>query len=175
MSEWPDRLDKALEDALTSYGNAPENEGLEQRILARVNQRAIRARRMRRFTAAMSTAAVAAGCLCWWLTPRSAVQTEPATKTTIVSSKPEALPEVKLPLRNSETRLTVANRPQRSRKHRVEPKLPQFPTPFFGGMEERALLQLATYKARHATEESNYLGIPVTPIQIAAVDIKPLE
>jgi hypothetical protein len=175
MNEWPDHLDKELDDALTSYGKAPDNLGLQQRILVRVNTRTTRRRRMKLLTAATGMAALAAGFLCWWVTPRVAVRTQPLIKTRLVFRKPESLDKRMIPLRNGENVLTLAKGPRRSRKQRAEPKLPQFPMASSVGSEERALVQLAMYKAEHATEESSYLGGPVTPIQIPAVDIKPIE
>ncbi len=69
----------------------------------------------------------------------------------------------------------IAKMPRRSHKQRAEPKLPQFPMPSAVGSEERALLQLAKYKAEHTTQELSYLDSPVTPIQLAPVEIKPIE
>lgn len=175
MSEWPDHLDEALDNALTTYGKTPENAGLEQRILVRLTQRTTRARRMRVLTAAMGTAAVAAGAMFWWVTPRVAVPTQPASTRALVSNRPESLQQDKVALRNAEGVLARAKNPRTSRNQRAQPKLPQFPTPSPVGSQERALLQLAKFKAEHTTQELSYLDTPVTPIQIVAVEIKPIE
>src|SRR5690349_4508731 len=80
MREWQDRLDEMLDGALASYGEAPEREGLERRVLAKVNQRAQRRRRSIRWLAAPIGAAAAVCCLLWWAMPD--MTTHPGRATT---------------------------------------------------------------------------------------------
>ncbi|MGH9436521.1 MAG: hypothetical protein ACRD22_01170 [Terriglobia bacterium] len=174
MSRWADHLDKALDDALASYGKTPDTEGLEQRILVRINRRTIRARRTRLLAATIGTSVIAAGCLCWWVTPKAAVQTQEASKTALVLKPPEPPQEREMALKAEAVPMVPNSRP-RSYKPRAEPILPQFPIPSSVGAEERALLLLANFKATHAIEEVSYLDRPITPIRLTSVEIKPIE
>lgn len=175
MSERRDQLDKALDDALASYGEAPENEGLEQRILAAVTERARRTHAMRPLAAAIGAAAIVImACLFWWVTPKMAIQTLPA-KTTMLALRKIGPPQIRtIPLPEPATVLASAAKPRRTWENPPEPKLPQFPTPSPLSSEERALVQLVAHNPKHIPRELTDFGGPIKPIEITAVEIKPL-
>jgi type IV secretory pathway VirB10-like protein len=177
MREQRDQLDEALDDALASYCEAPETEGLERRTLARVTKRARRTRSMKLSVMAVAAAAAAViVCLFWLATPKTPVQTRPANTTILALRKSEAPPQVR-PIPVPEPAFVPANaaKPRKIRKKPTEPKLPQFPTPAPLTSEERALIQLATRDAKDVPRELTYFGGPVKPIRITAIDIKPLR
>src|SRR5690242_18591691 len=87
MREWQDRLDEMLDGALASYGEAPEREGLERRVLAQVNKRAIRRHSIGRFAAPIAAAAAAACCLLWWAAPDRTTHPHQATTATSQTRK----------------------------------------------------------------------------------------
>jgi hypothetical protein len=175
MREWREdrsekvRLDELLDNALASYCQAPETEGLERRVLAKVNERA-RRRPAGRF--AMALAAAAALCwLLWWEMPKTAMH-PPASKTT----KPtEALLARTTPARDPVVVLPHANKKSGKPRRPAEPKLAQFPAPSPMSSEERALLRLVTGDPKNIPRELTHSGNPIEPLQIAAIEIKPLE
>lgn len=179
MREWrQDRLDEMLDDALASYGKAPEREGLERRVLAKVNERTMPARPSGRFVLAMGAAAAAACCLVWWEMPKMTMHPSPAATTTTTpktSKTEEALLAKTIPARDP---TVVLSRPAKLRsrpKRSAEPKLPQFPTPSPMTGEERALLRLATGDTKAIPRELTHSGDPIEPLRMAAIEIKPLE
>jgi hypothetical protein len=175
MREQRDQLDEALDDALASYGKAPEYEELERRILARVTERAKCKRPMRPLVMAFGAALpVVMACLFWWVTSKTPLPNRPASTSILVLSevKRPAIPSIFVP---EPAAVPVrAARQRRTPKKIAEPKLPQFPTPSPLTSEERALLRLASHDAKDSRRELTYLGSPIKPIQIAAVEIKPL-
>jgi hypothetical protein len=177
MRERPDRLDEALDDALASYCEAPENEGLERRILVRVTERARRTRSMKLSVMTVGAATVAAMvCLLWLGAPDTAVETRPASTAMLAVRKIEAPPRIeKIPVPEPAAPVAIAAKPRRVRKEAAEPKLAQFPTPVPLTSEERALIQLVTSHAKDVPRELPYLGGPVKPIRITAIDNKPLR
>lgn len=177
MRERPDRLDEVLDDALASYCEAPETEGLERRTLARVTERARRTHRTSHFAMIIGAAMVAAMvCLLWLGAPNTALQTRPASTAMLAMRKIEAPPRIeKIPVPEPAAPVAIAAKPRRVRKEAAEPKLAQFPTPVPLTSEERALIQLVTSHAKDVPRELPYLGGPVKPIRITAVEIKPLR
>jgi len=174
MVEQRDLLDKALDDALASYSEAPENEGLERRILARVTKTAGHPRR----PLAMAVGVAAAGitvCLFLWVTAKMTVQTLPASTTILALRKIEAPRIQTIPVPEPATFLASAAKPRRLRKRSTEPKLSQFPTPSPLSSKERALVQLVTHNAKDIPRELAYLSSPVKPIHITEIEIKPIQ
>lgn len=176
MGELRDRLDEVLDDALASYGETPENEGLEQRILARITEAAKRRHPRKRwmFAVGAATAAIAA-CLFLWTTTKVTEQTVPASTRTRALAKVET--PVTRAIRTPEPAAVLVNaaKQRRPRKKPAEPKLSQFPTPSPLTREEQALVQLATYNAKDTARELTYPGGPVKPVQITQIDIKPIR
>ncbi len=164
MREWQDPLDEMLDGALASYGEAPEREGLERQVLAKVNQRAQRRRRsIGRFAASLGAAAAAVGCLLWWAMPDIATHPSPtitAAHSAVVPPPANKPPVIKL---------------RRTPKRPAAPKLSQFPAPTPMSSEERALLRLATGDPKYIPRELTRAGTDIAPLRIAAIEIKPLE
>ncbi|HEY3457640.1 MAG TPA: hypothetical protein VGK64_23885 [Bryobacteraceae bacterium] len=169
MREWQDPLDEMLDGALASYGEAPEREGLERRVLAKVNQRAQRRRRsIGRFAVPIGAAAAAVGCLLWWAMPD--IATHPSPTITAADSAAVPPPATKPPV----TRRPAAKL-RRAPKRPAAPKLSQFPAPTPMSSEERALLRLATGDPKYIPRELTRAGTDIAPLRIAAIEIKPLE
>lgn len=176
MGEPRDQLDEALDEALASYGEAPENEGLERRILARVAGASRRTYSMRLPTMAVGAAAIAiTACLLLWLTPKLTLQTLPANTTAVSLSRVEAPRMGTLPMPKPAAVPANAAKSRRFRKRPTEPKLAVFPTPTPLSNEERALLQLVTHHAKYIPGELTSLDSPVKPIYISALEIKPIQ
>lgn len=176
MDEWHDPLDEVLDEALESYGRAPERQGLEQRILLRVTERAARKYSARSLVMAVgSVAALIAVCLSWWMMRTTAVQNRPATTAMFPLHKiePRLAPAVIAP--PPATTLASAARPHRNRRTTKEPKLLRFPTPSPLTTEERALIALVTHNPKEIPRDLTSLGGPIQPIEIAAVEIKPIQ
>jgi hypothetical protein len=87
---------------------------------------------------------------------------EPPRIPTVLSPKPSTV-------------LASATQPHRSRRKITEPKLLRFPAPYLLTSEERALLELVAYNPKDIPQDLTHLGGPVKPIDIAAVEIKPIE
>ncbi len=175
MLDSRDQFDQELDDALATYANAPESEGLERRVLARVTQRTVRRGPILQW-AAVALATVAAGCWLFWSQPLN----PPARKQLVdnaisAAHKIEASKTVTLPPRHLAIALANTRKPRRILKRLAEPKLPQFPTPFPMTAEERALLRLARGDQKLIAQGLTHLGGPVEPIQVTALEIKPLE
>ncbi len=64
---------------------------------------------------------------------------------------------------------------RRRRRHVVLPKREVFPTPTPLSSEERALLAFAKRPPKEIPPELTGLDRPITPIRIAAIEIKPLD
>lgn len=174
--ERQDRLDQALDDALASYGEAPESDGLERRVLARVTERTGRTLRTRRFTMAIGAAAAAMCCLFWWEMPKMTVDPLPASTVKPAVKKAEgasAVPAVAP--RDLAVVLPHVTKARRTRTKPAEPKLARFPTPSPMTRKERALLRLASGDAQYIPRELTHFGEPIEPIKVAAIEIKPLE
>ena len=175
MRDQRDEWDDALDDALASYGEAPETEGLERRILVRVTERTRRTHPTRPLAMAMgATVAAVIACLLW-VAPKTAVQTPPANKTMIALKdiEPPRIPTI--PVREPAAVPASAANPGKIRKKPTAPKLSRFPTPAPLTSEERALIQLVTRVAKNNPRKLTDLGRPVEPIHITAVEIKPLR
>jgi hypothetical protein len=90
MDEWRDQLDEAIDDALASYGKAPESEGLERRTLARVTEAPRSVYPMKALVLAAGAAALAlSACLVLWVMPRMVIRTPPARNVLGTSAKIE--------------------------------------------------------------------------------------
>jgi hypothetical protein len=165
MREWPDRLDEMLDGALASYSEAPGIEGLERRVLAKVNQRTMHRRPLRRWAIAATGVAAAVCCLFWLEMPKTTIQPYRAITTASTSIPAPALQVP--PLAIKAARATTIRR--------STPKLPRFPTPSPMSSEERALLRLATGDPKNIPRELTSVGNSIEPLQIAAIEIKPLE
>src|SRR4051812_10673514 len=128
MIEPHDQLDKSLDDALRTCCEPPENEGLEERILARVSESTRRTRPTRTFTVAVAAALVVAMAgLFWSVTAK--FRTEPESTRTIASIKRE-LPRLRAkPVRESAAALASTVRAPRPQKKWAAPKKPRFPMP----------------------------------------------
>jgi hypothetical protein len=177
MREWrQDRLDEMLDDALASYGEGSEREGLERRVLAKVNERAIRMRPRGRLAMAMGAAAAAVCLLFWWEMPKATVQPRLAITATSKASKTgEPLLVRTAPARDSAIVLPRATKLRSTPRRPVEPKLARFPAPSPMSSEERALLRLATGDPKDIPRELTHSGDPIQPLRMAAIEIKPLE
>jgi hypothetical protein len=176
MDEPRDRLDEALDSALASYGEAPENDGLERRIMARITETAKRKSPMKSFTLAAGAATLAITVSLYvWTSLKAPEQRVPANTRVSALSKMEA--PAPRPIRALESAgvLPSVDKPRRVRKNAAEPKLSQFPTPSPLRSEERALLQLVSLDAKHIPRELTDLGGPVEPIHIAEIEIKPIQ
>lgn len=175
MSEQQDQLEKFLDDALKSYGEAPENEGLEQRILLRVAENARFTRPMRSLMLAISAALIAGiACLSWLVTPK--VQTRPESGKTLALKRIEPLRlRAAVPWPAPQAVLKSAINVRKRRKAPATPKRLRFPTPSPLSSEERALVQLATGKTEYIPKELTHFGGPVKPIQITELDVRPLR
>ena len=153
MSDW-------LDDALASYSEPPPTIGLEKRILARVQERTRRRRSMHWLTAASCVAAAAVLSVLFWPAPKIAVPIRPVQTASLV-----------IPVHVQ----TVVAKPRPRNKKPVEPKLQQFPTPTPMTSEERALVQLASGNAKDIPQKLTEFGRPIEPIQVPALEIKPLD
>ena len=169
-----DRLDELLDKALTSYGKTAAREGLEKRILARIREQpANRPRLTGRLVMSACAAAVVCVLLWWGAGIRAANKEE---RVAAVPTQPlQKLQSEVLPGRQM---MVAFRRPPRRRevmKQLPEPKLAQFPTPSPLTAEERALLRLAARDAKDIPPELKHFGEPIEPIQMTAIQIKPLE
>jgi hypothetical protein len=163
-----DPLDEMLDDALASYGEAPEREGLERRVLAKIDERAARTRPVRR-CAMVVGAAAAVCCLLWWEMPKTTIQSRPALATTSKTRKTEQPLLARTVIRPRATKQKTAG------NRSVEPKLARFPAPSPMSAEERALLRLVTGDPKLIPLELTHPGSPIEPLRMAAIEIKPLE
>ena len=169
-----DRLDELLDEALTSYEKTAAREGLEKRILARIREQPAKSTRLTGRLVMSACAAVAVCVLLWWGAGIRTANKEEGVA--VVPTQPlQKLQSELLPRRE----LTVAfRRPRRRRevmKQLQEPKLAQFPTPSPLTAEERALLRLAARDAKDIPPELKHFGEPIEPIQMTAIQIKPLD
>lgn len=169
MDEWRDRLDEAIDDALAGYGKAPENEGLERRILARVTGAPKKVYPAKALALAAGAVAIALSfCLILWMTPKTLVQPLPPSKTSATVGAPRIR---MIPEAESAAVPATVEKPRRTRAKAAEPKLAQFPAPSGLSSEERALVHLA--EAQENLRQVTYIGRPVKPIDIAAIEIRP--
>ncbi len=174
MDERRDALDEALDLALASYGAAPEREGLEQRILSRVS--GTRAPSSRSLAMALATAAaVIMACLSWWMMRTTVIPTRPATTAMLPLPKVQPPPAPTVLMPQPAPVLASAAKPHRPRRKISQPKLSQFPAPSPMTSEERALVELVTHHPKDIPRDLTRLGGPIQPINIAAVEIKPIE
>jgi hypothetical protein len=178
MSEARDAFDEALDAALASYGKAPENDGLEQRILRRVAERKTNTPRMRGLAFALAAGVVAICSFMFWNAGR---QAEPAY---VIRALPAPTPRLELPLQpvpGRALRMAGVRVGNRTGRRPTMPKRAQFPTPYPVTGQERALVQWALLASKDMAGVLTPLDAPVkpvsiaTPIQIAAVEVKPLD
>jgi hypothetical protein len=71
--------------------------------------------------------------------------------------------------------LPRAAKSRRMRTEPAEPKLARFPTPSPMTSKEWALLRLVSGDAKNIPRELTHFGEPIEPIQLTAIEIKPLE
>ena len=176
MREWQDRLDETLDGALASYGEAPEREGLERRVLAKVNERARHRRPIGWLAAPIGAAAAAACCFLWCPMPN--MMTHPGRATTAAPQTRKtggALFVRTIPAPDSAVVQSAATKRRSTPKRPAAPKLPRFPTPTPMSSEERALLRLAMGDPKYIPRELTRAGSAIEPLRIAAIKIKPLE
>jgi hypothetical protein len=175
MREWQDRLDEMLDGALASYGEAPEREGLERRVLAKVNARAMRRRSIWRLAAPIGAAA-AVCCLLWWAMPDMTTHPRRAITAATQTGKAGETPFVQtIPRPDSAAVPPPAAKLRSTLKRPAAPKLSRFPAPSPMSSEERALLRLAMGDPKYIPRELTRSGSHIEPLQIAAIEIKPLE
>ena len=175
MREWQDRLDEMLDGALASYGEAPEREGLERRVLAKVNERAMRKHPIWRFAAPIGAAA-AVCCLLWWAIPDMTTHPRRAITAASQTRKAGEAPFVQtIPTPDLAVVPLSAAKLRSTRKRLAAPKLSRFPSPSPMSSEERALLRLAVGDPKYIPRELTRSDSRIEPLQIAAIEIKPLE
>jgi hypothetical protein len=173
MSDRQDELERFLDDALESYAEAPESEGLEQRILIRVAESTRWKHSVTPLTVTASAALLAAiAFVFWWSLPKS--QTKP-TITAVVASKQTEPSQLRAnPALAPPAVLKLASKVRKRERVVTTPKLARFPTPSPMSSEERALLRLVTGGTRYISNELTKSNGPIEPIQITAFDIHPL-
>jgi hypothetical protein len=175
MREWQDPLDEILDGALASYSKAPEREGLERRVLAKVNERPMRTHPLRRLAMPLGAAA-AVCCLLWWAMPKMTIHPRgPIAAASKTGKTGEALIVRTIPAPASAVVLAHASKLSNTPKRSSAPKLSRFPAPSPMSSEERALLRLATGDPKYIPRELTRVGNRIEPLQIAAIEIKPLE
>jgi hypothetical protein len=173
MHDHWDQFDEALNDALASYGEAPVNDGLERRVLARISETAGQTHPMKPLAVAICAAALVMPCL-FWLLPKIAIQTKPANTTLLASRKVEVPGIRRIPEPEPPGAPAGAAARRRMPKRKAEPKLPRFPTPSPMSSDERALIQLVNRNPKDIPSELTSFAAPIKPIQITAIEIKPL-
>ncbi len=165
--ETRDELDEVMERALGSYGQAPLRAGLQERVLLRVRERAA-TRRFQQPAAWVLCGAVLALCLLFWTEP---VRRVPVSENVRSVTLPA---EVLTPRRLTNASLELPRRKLRARRV-AEPKLAIFPTIAPPTAEEKALARLvAEHPDRIPPELIDRKGA-IEPIQISAIEIKPLQ
>lgn len=175
MDERRDHLDEALDVALTSYGAAPQREGLEQRILSRVSETPSRTHSTGSFLITLAAAAaVIAVCLSWWMIRTTVIQPHPSTTAMLPLHKIEPPPAAAVVVPEPATVLASTGKPHRPRKKTTEPKLSRFPAPSPMTSEERALLELVVHHPKDIPQNLTRPDGPIQPINVAAVEIKPI-
>lgn len=164
MTEQRDHLDHELDAALAAYSARCERVGLETRILARLDERPKCSSRI------WYAGAAALACLllfCVVFVRRPQVKVADHRESAVVSPNKA--------VRAAQPAAAVVSTVRHSRRRRHgEVKLAQFPTPTPLTDEERALLRLSGSPAS-VPKDLTALGAPIEPIQIAAIEIKPLE
>ena len=173
MDRWENQFDEALKSALIRYGQAPEREGLERRVLERVAERTARTARIRSLALALCVTTAAACCLFWWQIPRAAVQIRPPKMVVPEMAKSETS-KLQIPVRDQEVVRPSATKFRQKLKKSGEPKLSRFPTPIPVSSEDRALLRLVMRDTKDISRELISVGGPIKPIEISALEIKPL-
>lgn len=170
-----DRFDQMLDDALASYGVAPEREGLPQRILAQINERTMHKPPIRRLLIVIGAAVAVVCCLFWWATPKTTMRLQSTTATASITRKTEEKSVQTTPARDFAVVLPRPTTQRSIRRRSAEPKLARFPTPSPMTSEEHALLRLATGDMKDIPLELTHADDPIEPLQISAIEIKPLE
>lgn len=154
----PDEIDRLLNEVLSAYTVAPERFGLKERVLARVSEHT----RRRRYWFAFVPATAAAICGLLIVSPLYFTRNElPAPR---IDAKPSDVADNYTPPPTTPPKQPI-------RKRAVEPKRPQFPTPFPLTQQERALLEIAqSHPAQLAA-----LNRPIEPLEIPLIQIEPLD
>lgn len=158
-----DEFDRLLDKALSAYVSAPDRPGLEERVLAHVNERKPRPRYW--FVYASAAAAVIAGWLLIWPSRVAETPTPPrhisiaAAKSILPPVAPEPVPRpAAVPLKRPVRRHT-------------EPQRPEFPTRLPLTPQERSLLEIAESQPAQLAA----LNRPMEPLEIPPIQIEPLE
>ena len=174
MDEWQDQFDEALKSTLTRYGQTPAIEGLERRVLERIAERTARTTRRRSLTLAVCTATAAMCWFVWWQqTPKTAAQVSPA-RTIVPAVVRSESSNLQIAIPDHKMAPASAVKTIRKPKRPAEPKLSQFPTPAPANSEERALLHFVMLDMADVSRNLSSVGDPIEPVQITAVEIKPL-
>ncbi len=169
-----DHLDEALDAALTTYGETAPREGLERRVLAHVSGAKIREWPARWLAITIAAAATLCCGLLWFQVPNMTVHPLPGSAMPPRVEQEGVLAALPMPARDLVIIPPPARKPRRA-KSAAEPKLARFPTPSPIGSEEAALLQLAKGEVRKIPRELMQVGGPIEPLEISAIEIKPLE
>ena len=164
----PDEFDRALDEALSSYGRPPERSGLEQRVLAHATQ----PRRAKYFWPVVACAAclLIAAALFW---PTLHNSTLPAVRHLQNGLPPQLTANDRSHQRSDwdSGKVLQTALPKPRRRHDPSPRQPQFPTPSPITSEERALLRLANSNPNELAQ----LKQPAQSLEVAPIVIEPLE
>ena len=156
-------LDRIIDGALSGYSEAEPLAGLEQRVVNRIRIAETRRTRFRfwQFGVAGAVALLVVVVVALW-TDRS-----PAPRPTVA----EVVRPPKPPVSTGSSPAPATRLPtRRTRRARVLPKEPQFPTIAPLTAEERALIALAQYPPSEVGSR-----FADGPIEIQAIEIKPLQ
>jgi hypothetical protein len=169
-------LEDMLDEALADYVTAEPSPELERRVLDYARNHAARAETVwgRSLMPWLSAASIMlAASTILWLGHSTRQQTP--TIHGLESSSVQSAP-LKSAAPSAAQRVSIVVHRQRGhRVNRVLPKRNVFPTPSPLSSEERALLAYAERPPKELPAELTDLGGPIKPIQIAAIQIKPLD
>ena len=164
-TDYRDRIDEILDEALSSYASVEPRAGLENRVLETVRAAKTDAKRLwRRF--ALAASALVCIALLYWTGSAS----RPRPQTTIAATPPD------LPIQSYPRSLVLTHTVQRlTLKQTPLPQLAQFPTPSPLTPEERALMGFVAHQPKLAAEAFEDLKAQSKPIEIEAISIPPLQ
>jgi hypothetical protein len=172
----PSRLEDWLDEILADYVTAEPSPELERRVLDYTRNHTASAGTVwgSPLISWLSTASVmlAAATILWLGHPsRQAIPTIHTPEPRRVHSAPlkSAGPSAAQPVP------VIMHRQRRHRVNRALPKRDLFPTPSPLSSEERALLAYAERPPKEIPPELTNTDRPIVPIQIAAIQIKPLD
>ncbi len=170
------RLEELLDKTLAEYVSAEPRPGLERRVLEYARS-PIGSRGtfwnhpLSSWLSAVTILLVAASTL--WLGHRAQPPT-PALHDQKPSRVQRALLKPDSPSLAERVPVALHQR-RKNRLNRVLPKRDLFPSPSPLSSEERALLAYAEHPPKKLPPELTELGGPIKPIQIAAIEIQPLD